>query len=91
MLEMMLPGLPKDAMVSVDGIVKFGARGIDDARRCAYEALRADSGSRIARQLLSLLLVKSEVRCVPGTGPGTSSPGSPNVAAIVSQEVETQL
>ena len=55
MLEIMLPWLPKDAIVAVDGIVKFCARGLDDARRCAYEALSADSGSRIACQLLSLL------------------------------------
>ena len=84
MLDGMLTGLPQEVKLSFDGISKFGAKRIDDAARCAYEALRLNSYCPLARQLLSLLLVKGEVRCPFGGG----SADIPDVPGIVRREIK---
>ena len=76
MLDMMLAGLPREAKLSFDGVSKFGAKRTDDAARCAYEALRLSEDCVLARQLLSLLLVGSEVRSPFGSG---SVPDVPDI------------
>jgi len=78
MLELMLPGLPTEVRLSFDGISKFGARRLDDATRCAYQALHLNENCALARQLLSLLLAKNEVRVPFGGGPA-DAPDVPNI------------
>ena len=84
MLDLMLAGLPREVKLSFDGISKFGAKRTDDAARCAYEALCLNEGCVLARQLLSLLLVKTEIRCPFGGGPADT----PDVPDIVSREIK---
>ena len=83
MLEIMMAGLPREAKLSFDGISKFGAKRTEDAARCAYEALRLNEDCTLARQLLSLLIVKSEVRCPFGGG----ATNVPDVPEIVRREI----
>ena len=48
-------------VIGADGIAKFGATRTDEAARNAYEPPGLNVDCRLARQLLSLLLVRYEV------------------------------
>lgn len=69
-------------MISVHGLTTFGASDIDCAKACAQYVLRSDSNCKLARQLVSLLLAKTEVRCPFGK----DVDGAPDVPAIIDSE-----
>lgn len=85
MLDRMLPSLPAEVKLSWDGIVKFGARRLDDSARGAYEALKLNRNCLLARQLLSLLLAKTDIR----KPFGAAAEDAPDVVGIIRREVQT--
>ena len=83
MLEMMCPGWPKEIMITFHGLTTFGASAVENAKACAKHVLKSDSNCKLARQLVSLLLAKTDVRCPFGS----DVDGVPDVAAIIAAEV----
>jgi hypothetical protein len=86
MLDRMFPAWPPEVRLCFDGISKFGARQTDAAARGAYEALKLNQSCRLARQLLSLLLAKTDIR----SPPGTTADVAPDVPGIILREVEIE-
>ena len=83
MLEMMFPVWPQHVRVTFHGISTFGAGVNHNAKACAQHALRSDSNCVLARQLVSLLRAKTEVRCPFGA----NASDAPNVPEIIAREV----
>lgn len=80
LLEMCFPAWPKDVALAFHGISTFGAGEVANAKACAHLVLKMHRECNLARQLVSLLAAKSEVRCPFGS----DANDAPDVAAIVS-------
>lgn len=84
MLEMACPGWPKEIMIAFHGLTTFGASDLENAKACVQHVLQSDPKCKLARQLVSLLLAQTDVRCPFGN----DVDGAPDVPAIIAAEVQ---
>lgn len=87
MLQMSLPGWPEAGLFAVAGITAFGAKNLNQAKACASHALSLNRDSRLARQLVKLLLAKTDLRCPFGV----DAANAPDVPTILANEGKAEL
>lgn len=84
-LTMACHGWPEDATFGFAGITAFGASDLDRARTCARKSFTVNRDCKLAKQLVNLLLAKTDLKCQFGV----DAAHAPDVPAILAGNVET--